>query len=68
MSKKSRDSNNFLAFGAPLIGESEIEEVVEVLRSGWLGTGPRVARFEEMFKKSNLSYLSPIDLLMILEN
>ena len=51
MSKKNRDSNDFLVFGAPLIGESEIEEVVEVLRSGWLGTGARVERFEELFKK-----------------
>ena len=39
----------FLVFGSPLIGEEEIEEVLSVLRSGWLGTGPRVARFEEAF-------------------
>lgn len=40
----------FLVFGAPLIEEPEIQEVVDCLRSGWLGTGPRVARFEEMFR------------------
>jgi dTDP-4-amino-4,6-dideoxygalactose transaminase len=39
----------FLVFGAPLIGEEEIAEVEAVLRSGWLGTGPRVARFEQDF-------------------
>lgn len=39
----------FLIFGAPQIGEAEITEVVECLRSGWLGTGPRVARFEHEF-------------------
>jgi dTDP-4-amino-4,6-dideoxygalactose transaminase len=39
----------FLPFGAPLIGEEEIAEVVEVLRSGWIGTGPKVARFEAEF-------------------
>ncbi|MBV5327142.1 MAG: DegT/DnrJ/EryC1/StrS family aminotransferase [Chlorobium sp.] len=41
---------NFLVFGAPVIAEAEIEEVVNSLRSGWLGTGPKVARFEELFR------------------
>jgi dTDP-4-amino-4,6-dideoxygalactose transaminase len=40
----ARDS--FLIFGSPLIGEEEIAEVVESLRSGWVGTGPKVQRFE----------------------
>lgn len=40
----------FLVFGAPLIGEEEIQEVVDSLRSGWLGTGPKVARLEEAFR------------------
>ncbi len=39
----------FLVFGAPQIGEEESAEVEAVLRSGWLGTGPRVARFESDF-------------------
>jgi dTDP-4-amino-4,6-dideoxygalactose transaminase len=39
----------FLVFGAPLIGNEEIAEVEACLRSGWLGTGPRVARFEADF-------------------
>ncbi len=34
-------------FFRPEISEAEIDEVVEVLRSGWLTTGPRVRRFEE---------------------
>jgi len=46
--KPVRDS--FLVFGQPLIGEAEIQEVVDTLRSGWLGTGPKVHRFEEDFK------------------
>lgn len=41
----------FLTFGAPSIGEEEIQEVVECMRSGWLGTGPRVARFEADFAR-----------------
>jgi len=43
--------DEFLVFGAPLIEEPEIAEVVECLRSGWIGTGPRVARFEEHFRE-----------------
>jgi dTDP-4-amino-4,6-dideoxygalactose transaminase len=43
--------DTLLVFGRPLVEEPEIEEVVECLRSGWLSTGPRVAKFEEMFRK-----------------
>lgn len=39
----------FIIFGAPDIQQSEIDEVVATLRSGWIGTGPRVARFEGDF-------------------
>lgn len=45
-----RDKNDFLVFGAPLIGEEEIEEVVACLRSGWIGKGPRVDALEEAFR------------------
>jgi dTDP-4-amino-4,6-dideoxygalactose transaminase len=41
-----RDS--FLVFGKPMIGEEEIAEVVDSLRSGWVGTGPKVHRFESL--------------------
>ena len=40
----------FIVFGAPLIGEEEIAEVVATLRSGWIGTGPRALAFEEAFR------------------
>jgi dTDP-4-amino-4,6-dideoxygalactose transaminase len=39
----------FLVFGAPLIEEAEISEVVASMRTGWLGTGPKVAQFERDF-------------------
>lgn len=42
---------DFLVFGAPLIEQPEIDEVVATLRSGWIGTGPKVARFERMFSE-----------------
>lgn len=41
----------FLVFGAPAIGEEEIAEVVACLRSGWIGTGPRVHAFEKAFRE-----------------
>lgn len=42
---------SFLVFGAPAIGEGEIAEVEACLRSGWIGTGPRVAQFEQDFAR-----------------
>jgi dTDP-4-amino-4,6-dideoxygalactose transaminase len=39
----------FLPFARPSIGEAEIAEVVDTLRSGWLTTGPKVKRFEQDF-------------------
>jgi perosamine synthetase len=36
-------------FHVPSIGEEEIAEVVDTLRSGWLTTGPKVGRFERDF-------------------
>src|SRR5579885_1248053 len=41
--------DDFLVFASPLIEEDEINEVVACLRSGWIGTGPRVAQFEQDF-------------------
>ncbi len=39
----------FLAFALPDIGEEEIAEVVDTLRSGWVTTGPKAKRFENDF-------------------
>lgn len=36
----------FLPFALPQIGDDEIAEVVDSLRSGWVTTGPKVKRFE----------------------
>lgn len=41
--------DRFLPFGLPSITEAEIQEVVDTLRSGWIGTGPKVKQFEEEF-------------------
>lgn len=42
--------NNFLVFGSPLIEQPEIAEVVKCLKSGWIGTGPKVKELEQNFK------------------
>ena len=44
-----RPKDRFLVFGAPALAEEDIQEVVASLRSGWLGTGPKVAQFERDF-------------------
>jgi UDP-4-amino-4,6-dideoxy-N-acetyl-beta-L-altrosamine transaminase len=43
--------NQFLPFSLPDIGEEEIEDVAQTLRSGWITTGPRTKEFEECFKE-----------------
>lgn len=45
----TRNKENFLIFGSPLIEDVEIEEVIACLKSAWIGTGPRVAQFESDF-------------------
>ncbi len=40
---------NFLPFSKPDISEEEISAVGDVLRSGWITTGPKTAQFEEEF-------------------
>lgn len=39
-----------LRFGIPFIEQEEIDAVVEVLKSGWISTGPKTQEFEEKFK------------------
>jgi dTDP-4-amino-4,6-dideoxygalactose transaminase len=45
-----RRREEFLIFGAPLIGDADKAEVLDCLTTGWLGTGPKVARFERDFR------------------
>jgi dTDP-4-amino-4,6-dideoxygalactose transaminase len=41
--------SDFLPFAPPLIGEEEIAEVVDTLRSSWITTGPKTRQFESDF-------------------
>ncbi|NEO68929.1 DegT/DnrJ/EryC1/StrS family aminotransferase [Moorena sp. SIO3H5] len=50
MTTPVRSKEKFLVFGSPAIENAEIQEVVASMKSGWLGTGPKVAQFENDFK------------------
>lgn len=53
--------HDFLIFGAPKIEQAEIDEVVDSLHTGWLGTGPKVAQFESDFTAyKNASYAAAV--------
>ena len=41
--------SSFLPYGRQSVDEADIQAVVDVLRSDWLTTGPKVAEFEEAF-------------------
>lgn len=49
MARPTRPADRFLVFGQPTIEEPEIEELVQSLRSGWIGTGPKVGLLERDF-------------------
>ena len=42
---------DFIPFHVPEIGQPEIDDVVDTLRSGWITTGPKTARFETKFSE-----------------
>ncbi|MDE1874429.1 MAG: DegT/DnrJ/EryC1/StrS family aminotransferase [Candidatus Micrarchaeota archaeon] len=44
-------SEKFIPFAKPSIGQDEIEEVVDTLKSGWITTGPKTHKFEEMVRE-----------------
>ncbi len=45
-----QEKKSYIVFGKPEIGEAEIAEVVDSLRSGWIGKGPKVSRLEDDFR------------------
>src|SRR3989338_649384 len=44
-----KKNHPFIAFGKPVFGEEEIKAVTEVLKSGWIGMGPKCIEFEQAF-------------------
>ena len=47
---REREKISTSPFALPLIGESEIDEVVDTLKSEWLTTRPKTKRFEQLFQ------------------
>lgn len=43
--------DDYIVFGKPLLGDAEIAAVSATIRSGWVGTGPRVKEFESRFSE-----------------
>jgi len=41
----------FLPYGTQWLDDAEINEVVDSLKSDWITTGPKMRRFEELFKE-----------------
>lgn len=41
----------FLPFALPELGQEEIDEVVDSLKSGWITTGPKAKKFETDFRE-----------------
>jgi dTDP-4-amino-4,6-dideoxygalactose transaminase len=41
----------FIPFALPDLGDDEINEVVDSMKSGWVTTGPKVQRFEKEFSE-----------------
>jgi perosamine synthetase len=49
--KETRLRTRFLEFSVPLLGDAEIDSVVDCLRSGWLTSGQKVKAFEQDFAR-----------------
>jgi dTDP-4-amino-4,6-dideoxygalactose transaminase len=43
--------HGFIGFGSPDLGQAELDEVLETLRSGWVIAGPRVRAFERLLEE-----------------
>lgn len=54
--------NDFLPFALPSIGEAEINEVADSMRSGWITTGPKTHEFARRFAEAcGVKYAVPVN-------
>jgi dTDP-4-amino-4,6-dideoxygalactose transaminase len=44
--------SQFLLFSTPAVGQEEMDEVADTLRSGWITTGPKTKKFEAAFRET----------------
>jgi len=51
MTEKNKMREEFLPFSQPAINQDDIDGVVEVLKSGWITTGPKTSAFEKAFRE-----------------
>jgi len=52
----------FLIFGQPLIGQDEMDEVLDSMRKAWLGTGAKVQQFEKNFAEyKNIKHVAAVN-------
>ena len=47
---------NYIPYGEPTISFKEINAVVKVIKSKWIGSGPVTQRFEKKFKVGRLEF------------
>jgi len=45
--------SEFLPFTRPMVGQEEIDEIIDSIHSGWITTGPKSARFEAELARYN---------------
>jgi dTDP-4-amino-4,6-dideoxygalactose transaminase len=62
--------NDFIPFSPPSVGEEEIGEVIDTLRSDWITTGPKVKRFEQEYSQftqapASLAVSSATDAMLV---
>jgi dTDP-4-amino-4,6-dideoxygalactose transaminase len=43
------ETQPYLVFGSPVIGQAEIDAVTRTLQTSWIGSGPRVHEFQDRF-------------------
>ena len=53
---QNNQREQFLPYCLPMIGEEEILEVADSLRSGWVTTGPKVKRLDRKSTRLNSSH------------
>lgn len=45
-----KKNNHYIPFCKPCLIQNDIDEVIDTLKSGWIGTGPKTKAFEVLFK------------------